>query len=267
MSSHNPVVVDSSAYTLIYDSTSSGFSGNIQLIGGSSCVCRIASSLPSAGEGGFVVAPQSAINIGVSGGEKLYAKSQSGSSIIILIDGNLVNLVNGGSAVSSSNPLPTVSARRQSAGEASLKGYNFKGIVLCAATASKNSSVQIWNPADSGFVMLVSAASAYISSGTSKLYPIITHSPLATNNGYTHSTNSAEPVAHFQMRSDALSALTTTSETGINVASTTPTGAGLIMSGEFYVLLPNSGLSYENSVVNISTTLTAMIIEIPLSEL
>jgi hypothetical protein len=85
MATGNPVTV-TTAWTLVYSSNASGdFNGAIQSVSGGQVSCRIAASLPSAGDGGFVVDGQP-VNISLlsANSDKLYARSQIGSAGVVL---------------------------------------------------------------------------------------------------------------------------------------------------------------------------------------
>ena len=168
----------------------------------------------------------------------------------------------GGTAVSSSNPLPVVtySNPKTSAIEASIIGKAFKAWVTAPATAAKYSAVQIWNPVGSGVNLVLPQIGGYNSSGTMKWYPILNQVQLTGAAGFIQKMNPTGGAASFQILTEALNARTSTDSFGIPVSSTTPNGTGLQVSNEFYTIPEGWGLRYEGETVNVGMNLITMII-------
>ena len=169
----------------------------------------------------------------------------------------------GGTAVSSSNPLPVVtySNPKTSPIEASLIGKAFKAWVTAPATAAKYSAVQIWNPVGSGVNLVVPQLGGYNSSGTMKWFPILNQVQLTGTTGFTQKMNPSGGTASFQILTEALSARTSTDSFGITVSSTTPNGGGLQVGNEFYIIPEGWGLRYEGETVNIAMNFIVMVLE------
>ena len=168
-----------------------------------------------------------------------------------------------GSAVSSGNPLPVVtySNPKTSAIEASVIGKAFKAWVTAPATAAKYSAVQIWNPVGSGVNLVVPQIQGYNSSGTMKWYPILNQVQLTGATGFIQKMKPTGGAASFQILTGALNARTATDSFGITISSTTPNGAGLQVSNEFYTIPEGWGLRYEGETVNVGMNLITMIVE------
>ncbi len=169
----------------------------------------------------------------------------------------------GGSAVSSSNPLPVVtySNPKTSAIESSVSGKAFKAWVSAPATALKYSAVQIWNPVGSGVNLVLPQIGGYNSSGTMKWYPLLNQTQLTGASGFIQKMNPTGGAASFQILTEALNARTANDSFGVTVSSTTPNGTGLQVSNEFYTIPEGWGLRYEGETVNIAMNFIAMILE------
>jgi hypothetical protein len=174
-----------------------------------------------------------------------------------------VNIFNGGSAVSSSNPLPalTYSNPKTSGIEASVSGKAFKAWVTAPATAAKYSAVQLWNPVGSGVNLVLPQIQGYNSSGTMKWYPILNQVQLTGVAGFIQKMNPTGGAASFQILTEALNARTANDSFGITVSSTTPNGTGLQVSNEFYTIPEGWGLRFEGETVNIAMNFIGMVIE------
>lgn len=174
-----------------------------------------------------------------------------------------VNIFNGGTAVSSSNPLPVVtySNPKTSGIEASVFGKAFKAWVSAPATAAKYSAVQIWNPVGSGVNLVLPQMQGYNSSGTMKWYPTLNQVQLTGDAGFIQKMNPSGGSASFQILTEALNARTANNSFGIPVSSTTPNGTGLQVSNEFYTIPEGWGLRYEGETVNIAMNFITMVLE------
>ena len=165
--------------------------------------------------------------------------------------------------VSKSNPLPvtTYSNPKTSAIEAAVIGKLYKAWVTAPATTAKYSAVQIWNPVGSGITLILPQVNGYNSAGTMKWYPILNQTKLNGSTGFTQKINPTGGAAGFQILTEALNARTVTDSFGVTISSTTPNGAGLLVSGEFYVIPEGWGLRYEGETVNVGMNFIAMVIE------
>lgn len=174
-----------------------------------------------------------------------------------------VNIFNGGTAVSSSNPLPvtTYPNAKTSAIESSIIGKLYKAWATAPATAAKYGAVQIWNPTGSGVTLVVTTATCYNSSGTLKWYPLLNQTQLTGAAGFILNLKGGGGASNFQILTEALTARTANDSLGINVASTTPNGTGLLGGNELYILPEGWGLRYEGETVNVGMNLITMIVE------
>ncbi len=178
---------------------------------------------------------------------------------------NGIKLLNGGTAVSSSNPLPVTSTpdQKTSNTQASLAGVSSKGWINCPAVAAKFSAVQIWNPAGSGVNLLLIGVNGMNASTTMKWFPFLDSTKLSTLGGFQQNLKVGASALPFEMYFQALDAKTVTNGLGVTISTTTPQGGGLLMSGETICIPPGFGLRYEAETANISTTLFATIIASP----
>lgn len=169
----------------------------------------------------------------------------------------------GGSAVSSSNPLPVITYPnpRTSAIESSIIGKAFKAWVTAPATAAKYSAVQIWNPTGSGVTLVVTVVNGYNSAGTMKWYPILNQVQLTGAAGFIQKMNPTGGAASFQILTEALNARTANDSFGVTVSSVTPNGTGLLIGNEYYTIPEGWGLRYEGETVNVGMNLITMIVE------
>ena len=197
----------------------------------------------------------------ISGYPKTLISSLIGQVITKLNAG--MALLSNGIAVSSSNPLPVVtySNPRTSAIEASVSGKVFKAWVTAPATAAKYSAVQIWNPVGSGVTLVLPQIQGYNSAGTMKWYPLLNQVQLTGTTGFIQKLNPSGGAAGFQILTAALNARTANDSFGVTISSTTPNGAGLQVSNEFYTIPEGWGLRYEGETVNIAMNFIAMILE------
>ena len=165
--------------------------------------------------------------------------------------------------VSSSNPLPVVtySNPRTSAIEASIIGKAFKAWVTAPATAAKYSAVQIWNPVGSGVTLTLPQIQGYNSAGTMKWYPLLNQVQLTGATGFIQKMKPSGGAPNFQILTEALTARTANNSFGITISSTSPNGAGLQISNEFYTIPEGWGLRYEGETVNIAMNFIAMVLE------
>jgi len=173
-----------------------------------------------------------------------------------------VNIFNGGTAVSSSNPLPVLSQldSKTSNSQAALEGIIAKCWINCPAVAAKFSAVQIWNPVGSGVNLLIVGLSAMNASGTMKWFQHLDTTKISTLGGYQQNLKAGGAALPIEMYYQALDAKTATNALGANVSATTPQGGGLQMAGESICIPEGYGLRYEADTANISITMFATII-------
>ena len=166
-------------------------------------------------------------------------------------------------AVGETNKLPvsTYSNPKTSAIEAAVIGKLYKAWVTAPATTAKYSAVQIWNPVGSGITLILPQVNGHNSAGTMKWYPILNQTKLNGSTGFIQKINPTGGEAGFQILTEALNARTVTDSFGVTISSTTPNGAGLLVSGEFYVIPEGWGLRFEGETVNITMNFIAMVIE------
>lgn len=176
-----------------------------------------------------------------------------------------LNLLVGGTAVSSSNPLP-VSSRpdnKTSNSQAALDGMLSKCWVTCPPTATKYPSVQVWNPTGSEIKILVIGMNGYNSSTTMKWFQFLDATKLSTLSGYQQNMKFGEASSPYEMYYQALDAKTATNAVGINVTATTPQGQSLQMAGENICIPANSGLRFEGETAGIGMTIICTLITSP----
>lgn len=178
---------------------------------------------------------------------------------------NGIKLLNGGSAVSSSNPLPVNSQpdSKTSNSQAALEGVIAKCWINCPAVAAKFSAVQIWNPVGSGVNLLVIGLTGMNASGTMKWFQHLDATKISTLGGYQQKLKAGAAALPFEMYYQALDSKTATNGLGVNVSATTPQGGGLQMAGESISIPEGYGLRYEADTANISITMFATIIASP----
>ena len=175
---------------------------------------------------------------------------------------NGIKLLNGGSAVSSSNPLPVNSQldSKTSNSQAALDGVIAKCWINCPAVAAKFSAVQIWNPVGSGVNLLCIGLTGMNASTTMKWFQHLDATKISTLGGYQQNLKAGQSALPFEMYYEALDAKTATNGLGVNVSATTPQGGGLQMAGETICIPEGYGLRYEADTANISITMFATII-------
>ncbi len=173
-----------------------------------------------------------------------------------------VNIFNGGTAVSSSNPLPVNSRldSKTSNSQAALDGIIAKCWINCPAVAAKFSAVQIWNPVGSGVNLLVIGLTGMNASGTMKWFQHLDTTKISTLGGYQQNLKAGEAALPFEMYYQALDAKTATNALGVTVATLTVQGGGLQMAGENICIPEGYGLRYEADTANISITMFTTII-------
>ena len=176
---------------------------------------------------------------------------------------NGIKLLSGGTAVSSSNPLPvaTYPNSKTSAVESSIIGKLYKAWATAPATAAKYGAVQIWNPVGSGVTLLVTTATCYNSSGTMKWYPLLNQTQLTGAAGFILNLKGGGGASNFQILTEALTVRTANDSLGTSVTVTTPNGTGLLNGNEFYTIPEGWGLRYEGETVNVGMNLITMIVE------
>lgn len=174
-----------------------------------------------------------------------------------------IALLNGGTAVSASNPLSvtTYPNAKTSAIESSIIGKLYKAWATAPATAAKYSAVQIWNPTGSGVTLVVVAANCYNSAGTMKWYSLLNQTQLSGTAGFIINLKAGGGAPNFQILTEALTARTVNDSLGSSVSSVTPNGTGLLIGNEYYTIPEGWGLRYEGETVNVGMNLITMIVE------
>lgn len=173
-----------------------------------------------------------------------------------------INLVNGGSAVSSSNPLPTITQQGSSLFECQ-KGRVYWGDVPCPAVAAKYSTVQIFNPSDSTVDVSFLALSAYV--GAAARCRVV-NSDVALATEVTTRINNVRRGSvgrQFKVYTEAVDALSDVALGYTQVAATTPTGTGLQIGSCFYTLAPNTGIAVQCETANVLLTVQFSINQVP----
>lgn len=174
-----------------------------------------------------------------------------------------VNIFNGGSAVSSSNPLPVFLNEISSSGAANALGKMYSGKIACSAVAAKYSACQIWNPSTTKD-LLVYLVTGYNSAGTVtwNVLPNVT-TPLTTNGGTIINNKFDGPAASFELRTQNLDSLTANPFYTPSNASIVAPGTSLMISQQVYTITPGTGLQFEQATVNIGANLFCAIAETP----
>ena len=176
-----------------------------------------------------------------------------------------IKLLNGGVAVSSSNPLPVISQldSKTSNSQAALDGISAKCWINCPAVAAKFSAVQIWNPVGSGVNLLIIGLTGMNALTTMKWFQFLNATKISTLGGYQQNLKAGESALPFEMYYQALDSKTATNGLGVNVSTTTPQGGSLLMAGETVCIPEGYGIRYEADTANISITLFATLIASP----
>ena len=173
-----------------------------------------------------------------------------------------LNILNGGIAVGSSNPLPTVTQQASSLFEAQ-KGRLFWGEVACPAVSAKYSTVQFFNPLDTAIDVSFAAMSAYVGAA-SRVRIVNMDTTLATE--VTTRINNVRRGSGgrlFKVYTEAVNSLSDVALGYIQVGATTPTGAGLQLTGAFYTLAPNTGIAVQCETANTLLTIQFMANQVP----
>lgn len=173
-----------------------------------------------------------------------------------------LNLLAGGSAVSSSNPLPVNSQldSKTSNSQAALDGISAKCWINCPAVATKFSAVQIWNPVGSGVNLLCVGLTGMNASTTMKWFQHLDDTQLSTEGGFQQNLKVGAAELPFEIYYQSLDAKTATDGLGVTISATTPQGGSLIMAGETICIPEGYGIRYEADTANISITMFATLI-------
>ena len=161
-----------------------------------------------------------------------------------------VNIFNGGTAVSSSNPLPTKLTPYTSSSQANYNGVMYTAYTIVSAVSGKYAAAQLSNPAGSGKTLLVYSCTAYAISTAGLVYRSHPSSELATNvSGITNNKKGAgSSVA--TLSKENLNAVPDTTYPPTQVTSTTPQGTGLLYNASFYAVSEGESLQFTHSVAN-----------------
>ena len=176
-----------------------------------------------------------------------------------------VNNTVGGNSVSNTNPLPTAFDAKSSLIQAVIEGMNFYYTVTAPGVFLRYTAVQLWNPADSGVVIIVAQINGYNSAGSMTWTRIKSTAQLTTLAGYTQNNNfGSATTSKLKLYYDALTSLTGGNDFG-KPSITTTGGTGSAATNGSYVLYPGQGMQLEGNTLNVGMTLVGNVTEIPLA--
>ena len=175
---------------------------------------------------------------------------------------NGIKLLNGGTAVSSSNPLPILS-RNMSDWVGEHGGLSVIPLVTSPAVASKYGAMQIWNPVGSGKIYQIAVVSVW-STGTNTFQLAKTNTQLANDTSVTVE-NTISGVANASAAKVYTEGLTARSTTGIIspqviVTATATTGTS-VRAFITPMIKPNNGLNIEIATLNLAFNAHIVIFE------
>jgi hypothetical protein len=167
--------------------------------------------------------------------------------------------------VSKRFPLPTALDAKTSTIQAVVEGMNFYYSVTAPGVSAKYTAVQLWNPADSGVVIIVGPINGYNSAGSMTWTRIKSAAQLVTLGGYSQNNNfGSATTSKLKLCYDALTSLTVANDFG-KPSITTTGGTGSAATSGQYVLYPGNGIQLEGNTVNVGMTLVGNVTEIPLA--
>lgn len=167
--------------------------------------------------------------------------------------------------VSKANPLPTAFDAKSSLIQAVIEGMNFYYSVTAPGVFARYTAVQLWNPADSGVVIIVAQINGYNSTGTMTWTRIKSTTQLATLGGYSQNNNFGSAItSKLKLYYGALTSLTVANDFG-KPSITTTGGTGSAATNGSYVLYPGQGMQLEGNTLNVGMTLIGNVTEIPLA--
>ena len=173
--------------------------------------------------------------------------------------------VSGFPRVTKDNPLPTAFDAKSSLIQAVIEGMNFYYTVTAPAVSGKHSAVQLWNPADSGVVIIVAQINGYNSMGAMTWTRIKSTAQLATLGGYSQNNHFGSAItSKLKLYYEALTSLTGGNDFG-KPSITTTGGTGSAATNGSYVLYPGNGIQLEGNTVNVGMTVVGNVTEIPLA--
>lgn len=178
---------------------------------------------------------------------------------------NGVTLAFDSSVVSKRFPLPTAFDAKSSLIQAIIEGMNFYYTVTAPGVFARYTAVQLWNPADSGVVIIVAQINGYNSAGSMTWTRIKSTTQLATLGGYSQNNNfGSATTSKLKLYYDALTSLTVANDFG-KPSITTTGGTGSAATNGSYVLYPGQGMQLEGNTLNVGMTLIGNVTEIPLA--
>lgn len=173
--------------------------------------------------------------------------------------------VSGFPRVTKDNPLPTALDAKSSVIQAIIEGMNFYYSITAPGTSWKYTAVQLWNPSDSGVVIIVGPINGYNSAGTMTWTRIKSTTQLATLGGYSQNNHFGSAItSKLKLYYEALTSLTVANDFGKPQIATTGGTGSAATSGQ-YVLYPGNGIQLEGNTVNVGMTLVGNVTEIPLA--
>lgn len=184
----------------------------------------------------------------------------SGATTVLVVRGAA-----GNTEITKARPLPTALDAKTSIIQAIIEEANFYYKITAPAVFGKYTAVQLWNPSDSGVVIIVGPINGYNSAGTMTWTRIKSTAPLTTLEGdVQNNCFGSEVTSKLKLYYDALTSLTGGNDFGKPSISTTGGTGSAATSGQ-YVLRPNTGIQLEGNTVNIGMSLLGNVTEIPLA--
>lgn len=177
-----------------------------------------------------------------------------------------------GNPISNSNPMPTIGTAGSSALPAALTRQNVFAVhgVSVGASSGNNSKFELWNPANSGKIIVVYNTWAWHTSGTVTYKASLSSSALSANESAVVKQNvvagsSITSIAKIYTKNDdATSASTVISQ--LAITSTTPNGSGILALIQG-IAMPENGVRFESTTANMAINGSIIWAEIDLSDL
>ncbi|HRH92715.1 MAG TPA: hypothetical protein PLW01_12490 [Agitococcus sp.] len=173
-----------------------------------------------------------------------------------------IKLLNNGTAVSSSNPLPVLS-RNLSDWVGEHGRLNVIPLVTSPAVASKYGAMQIWNPVGSGKIYQISVVSVW-STGTNTFQLAKTNVQLANDATATveNTISGVENASTAKIYTEGLTARSTTGiiSPQVIVTATATTGTS-VRAFITPMIKPNNGLNIEIATLNLAFNAHIVIFE------
>lgn len=171
----------------------------------------------------------------------------------------------GNTEITKARPLPSALDAKSSVIQAIIEGMNFYYSITAPGTFWKYTAVQLWNPSDSGVVIIVGPINGYNSAGTMTWTRIKSTAQLATLEGDVQNNHFGSAItSKLKLYYGALTSLTGGSDFGKPQIATTG-GTGSAATSGSYVLRPHTGIQLEGNTTNVGMTLLGNVTEIPLA--